>query len=58
MQLDPDRYFYGDGVCAVEWSERVHEAIPASAITIELEPREDGSRLITISGEALERHMS
>jgi len=54
LQLDPDRYFYGDGVCAVEWSERVAGAMPDDAVVIDMEPRPDGSRLVTVSGAALE----
>ncbi|HPE90218.1 MAG TPA: tRNA (adenosine(37)-N6)-threonylcarbamoyltransferase complex ATPase subunit type 1 TsaE [Spirochaetia bacterium] len=53
-QLDAKRYFYGDGVCAVEWSERVAEAMPPDAVVIDIEPSDDGSRVVTISGSALE----
>lgn len=53
-QLDAKRYFYGDGVCAVEWSERVAAAMPPDAVVIDIEPSDDGSRVVTISGSALE----
>jgi len=54
QQLDSDRYFYGDGVCAVEWSERVTEALPNDAVIIEIEPEPNGSRLISIIGALME----
>lgn len=53
-QLDADRYFFGDGVCAVEWSERVASALPAAAAVVEIQPEADGSRAITIIGAAFE----
>jgi len=54
LQLDSDRYFYGDGVCAVEWSERVAEAIPGDAVVVDIEPEPDGSRIISITGRSIE----
>jgi len=30
-------YFYADGVCLVEWAERVKDAIPESAVWFEIE---------------------
>ena len=57
-QLDADRYFFGEGVCAVEWSERVSEAIPEDAVIVTIEPEADGSRTITITGTFLEEALS
>lgn len=57
-QLDASRYFYGDGVCAVEWSERVSEAIPDSAVVVELIPEDDGSRTVRIQGSPIEEALS
>ncbi len=54
VALDSDGYFYGDGVCAVEWSERVLTALPRDAIIIEIDPRPDGSRIVSIAGKDLE----
>lgn len=47
-------YFYGEGVCLVEWAELVQELIPADAIWIKVErdyTREDDYRVITIRQE-------
>jgi len=54
QQLDSDRYFYDDGVCAVEWSERVADALPDDAIIVDIEPEPDGSRRVSITGAAME----
>ncbi len=56
--LDADRYLYGDGLCAIEWSERVSNALPDSAIVISIEPTTDGSRVIRIEGTILEEALS
>jgi len=57
-RLDAARYFYGDGVCAVEWSERVADAIPEDAVVVDLEPEPDGSRSVRIWGPTLEAALS
>jgi len=31
-----DEYLYGNGVCAIEWSERAWELMPAQRLTIEM----------------------
>lgn len=48
--MDARRYLFGDGLCAVEWSERVAQAIPGDAIVLAIEPQDDGSRRIRVSG--------
>ena len=57
-QLDAARYFYDDGVCAVEWSERVEAAMPEDAVIVDIEPEPDGSRSVRIYGPALEEALS
>ena len=39
---------YGDGVCLIEWSEKIMGELPKSTITLKIQPEEDGTRLITI----------
>ncbi len=48
--LDARRYLFGDGVCAIEWSERVEESLPADVIVVELVPQDDDSRIVRVSG--------
>jgi tRNA threonylcarbamoyladenosine biosynthesis protein TsaE len=43
-----------DGVCLIEWSERIEGALPPRAALAEFEVTDDGSRLLRIEGESLE----
>ncbi len=36
-ELGFDEYFFGDGVCLIEWAEIIKETIPKSAIWIKIE---------------------
>ena len=49
-ELGFDEYFYGDGVCVVEWSERLVELIPDDVLTLLFEYVGDNRRTITITG--------
>lgn len=48
-------YLDRDGVCAVEWSEQVSEAMPSDTVWVRLArcPEADGWRTITIEGADL-----
>lgn len=48
INLGVEEMLYGDGVCVVEWSEKVMKELPQSAILVRLNALEDGSREITI----------
>lgn len=41
-------YFYGDGVCLVEWAERLGELLPADAIRVDIRHMDAESREIEI----------
>ena len=45
-------YLDRGGVCAVEWSERVEEALPGDAVTVTIArcPEKENWRLITVEG--------
>ncbi len=45
-------YLDRGGVCAVEWSERVEEALPEDAVTVTIArcPEDEARRIITIEG--------
>ena len=46
-----DDYLSRGGVCAVEWSERVADALPEDAVTVDIARGEtDDERIITVSG--------
>ena len=36
-EIGYEDYFYGDGVCLIEWASRIEELIPSSAIKINIE---------------------
>jgi len=48
INLGVEELLYGNGVCVVEWSEKVMEELPPSSIRIRLESQEDGSRTISV----------
>lgn len=48
INLGVEDLMYGDGISVIEWSERVRDELPAAAITLRLEIREDGGRNVHI----------
>lgn len=48
INLGVEEMLDGDGVCIVEWSEKVSSELPKRTIKIEITPLEDGSRQIKI----------
>jgi tRNA threonylcarbamoyladenosine biosynthesis protein TsaE len=47
-ELGLEEYFYGDGICLVEWASRVASHLPDEAVWIRLTAEEDGRRRIEI----------
>ena len=39
-----EEYFFGEGVCLIEWPEVIEELIPDDAVAIKIEVLSDGSR--------------
>lgn len=50
LALGSDEIVYGDGVCAVEWSERVADALPKVVTVVSLETVDGERRDISLSG--------
>jgi tRNA threonylcarbamoyladenosine biosynthesis protein TsaE len=50
LDLGADEYFAGDGVCIVEWADRVPGAMPAERLEIHIEPIEDTGRRLDVTG--------
>ena len=48
-ELGFEELFYGDGVCIVEWSERLTELLPPDVLTILFEYAGDDRRMITMT---------
>lgn len=49
VELGFEEFFYGDGVCVVEWSERVVGLLPADVLTLQFAYAGEDQRLITIT---------
>lgn len=47
--LGTEDMLYGDGVCIIEWSEKIMDSLPKETIIINIQPQDDGSRKIKIS---------
>jgi tRNA threonylcarbamoyladenosine biosynthesis protein TsaE len=48
-RLGLEEYFFGDGICVVEWADKFPELIPPGARWVSFEARSETDRLITIS---------
>ncbi len=42
-----EEYFYGGGICFIEWPELVEDLLPENATKVTIEEQEDGSRLVS-----------
>ena len=50
LDLGAHEYFAGDGVCLVEWADRVPGALPADRLEVRLEVTGPASRRATVTG--------
>lgn len=48
LNIGSEEMMYGDGVCAIEWSEKIESALPKEAIIIDIEILTPETRKITI----------
>jgi tRNA threonylcarbamoyladenosine biosynthesis protein TsaE len=48
-ELGVDEYFHGDGVCLVEWADRVESTLPAEHLRIEIAIVDEHRRRFTIA---------
>lgn len=46
--IGAEEYFYSDGICLVEWSERAAEVFPSYAIRVTIEKIDDEKRIIKV----------
>ena len=49
LDLGVEDMLYGQGICIIEWSEKIMSELPDRTIQIHLAVQEDSSRLITIT---------
>ena len=47
-RLGLDDYFFGDGVCVIEWPDRFPDLVPAHARWIFFEIKSERQRIITL----------
>ena len=58
VDLGADDMMYGDGVCLIEWSEKVMSELPKTSIILKIDVIEDTKRRITLENwhhESLEQ---
>lgn len=48
VDLGAEELVYGDGVCVIEWSEKIMDELPDSAIVVTIETLPDGRRSINL----------
>ena len=48
INLGVDDMLYGDGVCIIEWSEKIMVELPKNTIILRILPQDDNSRKIEI----------
>jgi tRNA threonylcarbamoyladenosine biosynthesis protein TsaE len=62
LEIGAEEAFYGDGICIIEWAERVLEALPPDRLEVHLEASGEAGREVRLSAagprsEALLRRM-
>jgi tRNA threonylcarbamoyladenosine biosynthesis protein TsaE len=50
VELGIDEYFASDGVCLIEWADRVATTLPPDRLRITIEPTSETSRRIRLEG--------
>lgn len=48
LEIGAEEYFYGDGVCLIEWPEKIDNLIPEDAIRVEISHQPEERRKIVI----------
>lgn len=49
LELGADEYMSGDGICFIEWADRMADVLPRDRLTIEIEITGEATRRIQIS---------
>jgi len=57
LAIGIDELLYGDGICVIEWSERISQLMPEHTIIIELSVLSGGERRIQITSPELEAQL-
>ncbi|GAB1481612.1 hypothetical protein MASR2M78_04270 [Treponema sp.] len=54
ISMGGEEYLYGEGICLIEWSERIQEVLPTDHGTITIEALGDGRHRFSIEDSLLE----
>jgi len=46
LEIGAEEYFYGDGICIIEWPERIREILPSNSKTVTITPKGPSEREI------------
>ncbi len=46
LEIGYEEYIYGDGICFMEWPEKIEEILPEDALRVTIRETEDGAREI------------
>ncbi len=46
MEIGYEEYVYGDGICLLEWPEKIESILPEDVLKVSISEQEDGSRLL------------
>ncbi|MDR2894845.1 MAG: tRNA (adenosine(37)-N6)-threonylcarbamoyltransferase complex ATPase subunit type 1 TsaE [Alistipes sp.] len=49
FDLGYEEYFYGDGLCLVEWPEKIEELLPTETLRLHIDTLPDDSRRISMT---------
>jgi tRNA threonylcarbamoyladenosine biosynthesis protein TsaE len=49
LEIGAEEAFYGDGICVIEWAERVLEVLPADRLEVHLEVSGEARREVRLS---------
>ncbi|HKK45497.1 MAG TPA: tRNA (adenosine(37)-N6)-threonylcarbamoyltransferase complex ATPase subunit type 1 TsaE, partial [Balneolaceae bacterium] len=53
LEIGAEEYFYGNGICVIEWPERIDSLIPPEAIWISIEAPDKKTRKFVIGKKGL-----
>lgn len=45
-----EQYFFGDGICLIEWAERVEDLLPDDTLRLRFEHAGEDSRVVSVIG--------
>ena len=47
-RLGYEEFFYGDGICVIEWADKLKQLLPAEYLAVQLKHQGENKRLITL----------